>query len=259
MSWKKYLAMIPLFFGLWWGQPAVDQEITPRAETRIVNNESHPGRLLPRFRYEDVDTTQIPHYATSTSSLRENVNLEFIVSDSATLDPLPQSTVVLQGISDPEYLEVHQTDDQGVTDFSVEDFDFFYSFTFQPSYHPNAGAVFSDANKTIDVYLIPYEEGQWWDYYSTDDSLEFSFSSFDPDIYYDVGDEFNYEIEVGNISDQEVGFSHNDIVAGARDTTGAQVGKRVVSGETYVQNLEKARDDIQSTLDKIKKFKKASS
>lgn len=157
----------------------------------------------------------------SPKFLRANSNLEFILNGEE--NPLSDGTMVLQGISDPDYLDIQTTNEQGSASFSVPDMNFFYFFGFKQGYHPESGAIFSDLDKITQLDLTPFGPNEWQFYYRTNDQLEMSFLSSDVDTTYERGDEFNYEIEVGSISDSEVHITNNDINAGVYDSNGNPV------------------------------------
>ncbi len=163
--------------------------------------------------------------------VKTSTDLEFILQSSEQpFSPLPGGTVVLQGISDPNYLEIKETDENGSAIFSVQDSNFFYFFGFKQGYHPKSGAVFSSDNKRIPLELEPFQPDEWQYYYKTDGKLEMSFISFDKDTNYEWGDEFNYEVEIGSVSDEEIHLSNFDIKSGVYNETNNPV---VVEGEIW--------------------------
>lgn len=149
-------------------------------------------------------------------------DLEFLVLNESS-EPLPQSSVVLQGISDPDSLYVQETNNQGSTTFSVDQGDFFYYFAFKQGFHPEGGAILSDQNKITELNLVPFLEGQWQYYYRTNGQLELSFLSSDPDTDYEILDPFNYEIECGSVSNEEVHLTSQDINSGIYSENGNPV------------------------------------
>ncbi len=148
------------------------------------------------------------------------VDLEFLVKDSQTQVPLSGSNVALQGISDQDYFEIQETDDQGRTVFSVNDYQLFLYSCYNPNYHTDEGNAYSSSNETINVDLNPYEEGQWHDFFYQDGNLKVISQSFDPDVYYSGGESFNYEIEWSSISDQVISFTDEDMQSNAYDSFG---------------------------------------
>jgi len=217
--------------GLFGGIPLIGQT-NSRQRPNIIIRKDIPAYLLykdrkdvlPRFIHKNnpVDSATIEEAIRNDSSLRDNVDLEFLVNDSSSGNPLSQSSVVLQGISDPDYLQIQETNDQGSTEFSVLDNSFYYYFGFHLGHHSESGSIFSNQNQQVNLGLDPFGPDEWWDYYQASGGLEFSFTSFDPNTNYNVGDEFNYEFQVGSISDSDVGFSNNEIIAGILDINGNQ-------------------------------------
>jgi len=189
------------------------------AETK----KKHPLELLPRAKFKkDVIKPSFLETIMYNSSLRENVDLEFLLKDLDN-NPLQDGTIALQGISNDDYLEIQQTNNQGLTNFIVEDGNFFYFFGFKQGYHPEAGAIFSDEDKTTELNFTPFGANEWQFYYRTNDEVEMSFFSNDPDTIYERGDEFNYEVEVGSVSDEEVHLSNTDMEAGIYSENGDPV------------------------------------
>lgn len=165
--------------------------------------------------------TLIPLLLGLSTGLK-GMNLEVLVQDSLNT-PLENSFVVVGGISNPNYLEIQETSEDGLANFSVPDNAFYSYSAFKDGYHSYGGAFYSDEDRDISITLSPFEDNQWYDYYTWDGNVEFSFSSSDEDINYHVGDDFNYEIEFSNVSNQIVSFDNNSLTSVVYDSSGNSI------------------------------------
>jgi len=165
----------------------------------------------------------------------KSATLEYLVTDSLD-NPLNNSTIVLQGINNPDYFQVKQTE-SNKTSFEVEDNQFFNYFVNKIGYKSELGVVYSDQDKQIESKLKKLSENSWYDYYLNNGDLEMSFNSFDEDIFYKGGEPFNYEIQFNNISDKEISFDQNGLFSFAYDSLNNQVNGWVEQNPDRLYNI----------------------
>jgi len=149
-------------------------------------------------------------------------NLDFLVQDTLS-NPIQNSFVVVEGISNPNYIDIQQTDNSGHTIFDVPDDQFFYYSAFKQGFHSNGGAIYTDSNYNLNTTLTPFESWQWYDYYNWNGNVEFTFTSSDEDVNYVGGNEFNYEINFSNIGNEVISFNQNGLNSIVYDSSGNAV------------------------------------
>jgi len=148
--------------------------------------------------------------------------LEYIVTDSLS-NPLNNSTIVMTGINNPNYLESKNTRESNKASFEVADNEFFFYFVNKLGYENKSATVFSNSDKQIPVNLKPIKQGKWFDYYLNNKDLEMSFLSFDEDVFYKGKDPFNYEIQFTNIGNKIISFDQNGLFSFAEDSLGNKI------------------------------------
>ena len=149
----------------------------------------------------------------------KSADLEFIVREENTQNPLNQSTVILESLNS-DYYRIQDTENSNSTTFGNVPDDEILDYTiFHNGHHPfENGTVYSGSNQTITKTLQPYEEWEWPAYnVFGPDGLAISFVSSDEDIYYDSGDDLNYFLFIYNFSGNPINMSNTQIDAGVFD------------------------------------------
>jgi len=128
-----------------------------------------------------------------------NVNVNFYVKDSNG-NPLPQSLIIVQGISNQGFSENLITDGNGFASVSLSSNEIFvytiYKFTFQTS----TGNFFTSSNKDINIFLEKIPKDQWYFYYENNGDLEIQLESPDSDVNYIPGEYINQSMQITNVA-----------------------------------------------------------
>ncbi|MEK6847619.1 MAG: putative Ig domain-containing protein [Nanoarchaeota archaeon] len=133
----------------------------------------------------------------------EVVNINFEVKDENG-NPLPDTLIIIQGITNTGFSESKLTDSGGKASFTLNKNELFIYIVYKLSYKEQTGSFFTSGDKNIQITLQKLPDDQWFFYLLNNGEIEFSFKSLDDNTNYETGDYIKEILKIRNVAERNI-------------------------------------------------------
>jgi len=178
------------------------------------------GRAVSSIDDADISSMNIPAIKASTASA---VSVSFNITD-ANGNPLGDTVVVIQGITDTSFSTRGITDGTGTVSFTLTSQKSYQYTIFKTGYDAKTNFFFVIGDTTKTVQLSKTPDGSWYSYYKQDGNIELIMSSSDTSTTYTPGSFRNFDIEINNIASEGIDMDvPNTLIKTVESSTGYRV------------------------------------
>lgn len=139
--------------------------------------------------------------AIAASSNQISVNFE--VKDTNG-NPIENSLVMIQGITNSDFSKNKLTDSSGKAFFTLNKDEFFFYIVYKLSYEYKQDFFSTSENKNFEITLEKLLDDQWFFYLLNNGELEFRFKGLDEDTNYEPGDYIKSVLELRNVAGKNI-------------------------------------------------------
>jgi len=139
----------------------------------------------------------------SSAAGSSTVSAGFEVKDSGG-NVLPDTLVIVQGITNTGFSESKLTDSAGKASFALNKDEFFIYIIYKLSYKEQTAGFFTIGDRNFSITLEKLPEDQWYFYRVNNGEMEFQFSSPDDDTNYQTGEYIKTVLETRNVGEKNI-------------------------------------------------------
>jgi len=143
----------------------------------------------------------VPISITADSSA--TVSVSFEVKDESG-NPLQNTLVIIQGITNTDFSEEKLTDSTGKVSFTLNKNELFVYIVYKQDYKKQTENFSINENKNFQITLKKESDDQWVFYRLNNGEVDFQFNSLDDDINYQPGDYIKEFFEIRNVAGKNI-------------------------------------------------------